>query len=61
MKDTQHLDAVTMDLDGLEIEDIEIYLQEGSRGLPEFAASTGSCKACCTNSCSTGGGGGGGQ
>ena len=50
---TLERDHLHIDLDQIEIEDIEVFLQEGSRGTPEFAAS---CNAichwlCCTPSC----------
>ena len=47
-KETLHID-----LDAIEIEDIEVFLQEGSRGTPEFAASCSTiCYwLCCTPSC----------
>jgi len=35
-----------IELDTIEIEDIEVFLQEGSRGMPEFAAS---CSTICGN------------
>jgi hypothetical protein len=34
-------EELKIDLSDLELEDIEIFLQEGSRGMPDFAASTG--------------------
>ena len=49
--------TLSIDLDSIEIEEIEVFLQEGSRGTPEFAASCNaicqwlccvpSCNACC--------------
>jgi hypothetical protein len=42
-------------LEGLELQDIEVFLQEGSRGIPDFAASSGTCSNSCNNSCSTAG------
>jgi len=38
------LDTLQIDLSDLEIEDVEVLAQEGSRGIPEFAAS--SCVNC---------------
>ena len=38
-EDNNALSSLKIDLSGLEIEDFEIFNQEGSRGLPEFAAS----------------------
>jgi hypothetical protein len=52
---TEDLSSLKLDLSGLELEDIEVFLQEGSRGMPDFAASTG--KNCCGSgacSCSAG-------
>ena len=44
-------EELRIDLGDLETEDIEVFLQEGSRGMPDFAASTGSnCTA--ANACS---------
>ena len=39
--ETSVLSKLEIDLGGLEIEDIEVFAQEGSRAMPEFAASTG--------------------
>lgn len=36
-------DNLELDLTGLDIEEIEVFLQEGSRGTGEFAASSGNC------------------
>jgi hypothetical protein len=36
-----------LDLSGLEVEEIELFLEEGSRGLADFGASCG------TNNCGT--------
>lgn len=46
-------DPIQIDLSGIEIEDVELFLQEGSRGMPEFAAScSGICHyLCCLPSC----------
>lgn len=44
------MSAFQIDLSGLEIEDIEVLMQEGGRGMPEFAAS--SCKLCDCGWCS---------
>jgi len=45
--------SIHIDLGDLEIEDIEVFLQEGSRGMAEFAASCHSiCHyLCCAASC----------
>ena len=45
-------EELKIDLSDLELEDIEIFLQEGSRGMPDFAASTGTnCTAAGACSC----------
>jgi len=48
--------GLEIDLGGLEIEEVEVFAQEGSRAMPEFAASTG-CNSwvCNFNICSCGG------
>lgn len=38
-----HNDRLFIDLTDIAIEDIEILAQEGSRGMAELAASTGTC------------------
>jgi hypothetical protein len=35
------LSALEINLDGLDLEDVEVFSQEGSKGMPAFAASTG--------------------
>jgi hypothetical protein len=47
------LDSLLIDLSDLAIEDIEVFAQEGSRGMADFAASCQSGGTCsgCTNSC----------
>jgi len=46
-------DSISINLDNLELEDIEVFLQEGSRGIGEFAASCSTicCWYCCAASC----------
>jgi hypothetical protein len=44
-------DNLELDLTGLEIEEVEVFMQEGSRGTPEFAASSGNTGNSGTNSC----------
>jgi hypothetical protein len=44
-------DNLELDLTGLDIEEVEVFMQEGSRGTAEFAASTGSSGNSGTNSC----------
>jgi hypothetical protein len=46
-----NMNTLSIDLNGLELEDIEIFLQEGSRGLPDFAASSGT-NCCVAGACS---------
>ncbi|HEY6390794.1 MAG TPA: hypothetical protein VIX89_05930 [Bryobacteraceae bacterium] len=48
--------GLRIDLDNIEIEEIEVFLQEGSRGMPEFAASCSTiCNWwCCIPSCGCG-------
>lgn len=41
-----------LDLSGLDINEVEVFMQEGSRGTAEFAASTGNTGSSGTNSCS---------
>jgi hypothetical protein len=39
-------EELKLDLNDLELEDIEVFVQQGSRGMPDFAASTGTnCNA----------------
>jgi hypothetical protein len=44
-------DNLELDLTGLNIEEVEVFMQEGSRGTAEFAASTGNTGNTGTNSC----------
>lgn len=44
------MSTFAIDLSDLQIEDIEVLMQEGGRGMPEFAAST--CKLCDCGFCS---------
>ena len=37
----KNLSPLEIDLAGLEIEDVEVFTQDGSRAMPDFAASTG--------------------
>lgn len=53
IKDNQELDALAIDLSDLEIENIEVLMQEGSTGMPDFAASCGNtCIEAGSSSCS---------
>lgn len=45
-------DNLSIELNDIEVADIEILDQEGSRGVPEFAASTADCGTCNAGSCS---------
>ena len=38
---SKNLSALEIDLAGIEIEDVEVFTQDGSRAMPDFAASTG--------------------
>jgi len=53
MQPSAVLSAIQIDLGNLEIEDIQVFLQEGSRGMGEFAASCSTICGwlCCTPSC----------
>ncbi|HEX2094851.1 MAG TPA: hypothetical protein VHG28_20800 [Longimicrobiaceae bacterium] len=43
------LDTLRIDLSDLVIQEVEVLLQEGGRGVPEFTASSCQCPACsCT-------------
>jgi hypothetical protein len=53
VRDTNDLSTLKIDLSGLELDDIEVFLQEGSRGMPDFAASCGT-NCCVANACSCG-------
>ena len=45
-------ESLHINLDTIDIEEIEVFLQEGSRGSSEFAASCSTiCRWCCTPSC----------
>ena len=47
--------TLQIDLEGLEVEDIEIFFQEGSIGMPVFAASTAqTCSPAAPCSCCKG-------
>lgn len=54
------IEALHIDLSDLDIDDVEMLMQAGGRGMPDFAASTGEiCKAACACSCGDCGGSGG--
>jgi Thiopeptide-type bacteriocin precursor len=40
-------DALSFDLAGIELGDLEVLAQDGARGIPEFAASSGNCTFSC--------------
>ena len=44
------INAFQIDLSDLVIEDVEVLMQAGGRGMPEFAAS--SCEHCSSGTCS---------
>ena len=44
-------EELKINLSDLELEDVEVFLQEGSRGMPDFAASTGTF-CCASGACS---------
>lgn len=47
-------DQIWIDLSDIDLEDVEVLSQEGSRAIPEFAASTGTCdcgQCSCSSSC----------
>jgi len=44
-------DNLELDLTGLNIEEVEVFMQEGSRGTAEFAASSGNTGNTGMNSC----------
>lgn len=47
-------ELLSIDLSDLAVEDIDLFLEEGSRGLPDFGASCGTnCGSCSTNSCNS--------
>jgi len=45
------MNTLHIDLSDLDMEDIEVLAQDGSRGMPEFAASSGTY-CCSPNACS---------
>jgi hypothetical protein len=47
LKEFVTMQEMKLDLTGLEVEEIELFLEEGSRGLADFGASCG------TNNCGT--------
>jgi len=47
----QH-DRLFIDLDDINVSEVEILTQEGSRGIEHFAASTASCGTCNEGGCS---------
>ncbi len=62
MRRQPQLEPLNLDLSGLEVGEIETFLQDGSKGLPELAASCSIiCSLvalCCTPSCNSGCAGG---
>jgi thiazolylpeptide-type bacteriocin precursor len=49
---TTNNSPLALDLNSLEIEEIQSFLQEGNRGMTDFAASCNSTNSCGTGSCS---------
>lgn len=49
----ENTELLDIDLSDLAIEDVDLFLEEGSRGLSDFGASCspGNCGSCSTNSC----------
>jgi hypothetical protein len=50
----ENMETLNIDLSDLAIEDVELFLEEGSRGLSDFGASCGTTTCgtgCGTNSC----------
>jgi hypothetical protein len=56
MRNENDVSLLEIDLSGLEIGEIETFLQEGSKGVPELAASCSTiCNYfCCQASCNAG-------
>jgi hypothetical protein len=56
MRNDNDVSLLEIDLSGLEIGEIETFLQEGSKGVPELAASCSTiCNYfCCQASCNAG-------
>jgi hypothetical protein len=46
----QEAEPLRIDLSDLKVDDIEVLVQEGARGIPDFAAS--SCNQCACGVCS---------
>jgi len=54
MNNLAKTNPLEIDLSGIEIEDIEVFFQEGSMGIPIFAASSATCGSCCAkDACSS--------
>jgi hypothetical protein len=52
----ENIEFLNIDLSDLAVEDVELFLEEGSRGLSDFGASCGTTtcgSGCGTNSCTT--------
>jgi len=49
----QKLSSLQIDLSGLQVEDIEVFFQEGSKGMPAFAASSSGTNCSAANGCSS--------
>lgn len=47
------VERLRVDLSDIELEDLEVLAQDGARGIPEFAASTGCTSTNCGNTAGT--------
>jgi len=56
MQQEKQLGSLEIDLSGLEVGEIETFLQDGSKGVPELAASCSTIcyYFCCQPSCNSG-------
>ena len=56
VSETKEWQRLSIDLSGIEMEDIELFFQEGARALPELAASCQCNTGACCSSCGPAGG-----
>jgi hypothetical protein len=49
----EKLNSLQIDLSALQIEDIEVFFQEGSKGMAAFAASSSGTNCSAANACSS--------
>ena len=52
MHEQKQQDQLFIDLGDIEVHEVELLTQEGSRGIEHFAASTASCGTCNEGGCS---------